>query len=107
VRLAASDEVSKNEMMKTGAIASSVVGYLEHRTLLGRCIVDDSTGKLRFCRSKARWTSARLEPLLSMVTVSGAPFLAMALSKKRRAAALSRLALNKKSMVLPALSTAR
>ena len=46
-------------------------------------------------------------PLLSIVTFSGAPFSRMALSKKRLAAALSRLAVNRKSTVLPLLSIAR
>ena len=51
--------------------------------------------------------AALLAPLLSTVTFSGTPLAFMALSKKRRAAALSRLAVNRKSTVLPALSTAR
>ena len=51
--------------------------------------------------------AALLAPLLSIVTFSGTPLAFMALSKNRRAAALSRLAVSRKSTVLPSLSTAR
>src|SRR5450830_1894562 len=51
--------------------------------------------------------AALLAPLLSMVTFAGTPLGCMALAKKRMAAALSRLAVRRKSTVLPSLSTAR
>lgn len=44
---------------------------------------------------------------LSIVTFSAMPLAFMALSKKRRAAALSCLAVSRKSTVFPSLSTAR
>ena len=50
--------------------------------------------------------AALLAPLLSMVTFSGIPLAFMDFSKNRRAAALSRLAVSRKSTVLPSLSTA-
>ena len=50
---------------------------------------------------------ALLAPLLSIVTFSGTSLACIALSKKRMAAALSRLAVSRKSTVLPCLSTAR
>ena len=57
----------------------------------------------------ALWLSsaAVLEPLLSIVIFSGVPFLLTALRKNLRAALQSRLAVNSKSTVAPALSTAR
>ena len=50
---------------------------------------------------------ATFEPLLSIITFSGAPFRSIACSKKLRAATLSRRARSRKSMVSPALSMAR
>jgi hypothetical protein len=52
-------------------------------------------------------SAAVLAPLLSIVTIAGAPWCRMALRKKRNAAAASRLAVSRKSMVLPSVSTAR
>ena len=51
--------------------------------------------------------AALLTPLLSIVIFSGTLLACMALSNKRMAAALSRLAASRKSTVLPSLSTAR
>jgi len=51
--------------------------------------------------------AATFEPLLSMVTLSGAPLRSIACSKNLRAAALSRCTRSKKSTVSPALSTAQ
>lgn len=51
--------------------------------------------------------AALLVPLLSIVTFSGASLLGNAWAKKRMAAALSRLAVSRKSTGLPCLSTAR
>ncbi len=65
----------------------------------------DRDGRLPLGVSRVQ--RSRLEPFLSMVIVSGTPFLAVDFSNKRRAANLSRLALNRKSIVLPALSTPR
>jgi hypothetical protein len=55
------------------------------------------------------WLSiaAVLAPLLSIVIFAGVPFHLIALRKNRSAALRSRLAVNKKSIVAPALSTAR
>jgi hypothetical protein len=50
--------------------------------------------------------AALLAPLLSIVTFSGTSLARMAFLKNRMAAALSRLAVSRKSTVLPALSTA-
>ena len=51
--------------------------------------------------------AAVLAPLLSMVIFSGTPCRSIARSKKRRAAAQSRCARSRKSIVLPSRSTAR
>ncbi len=51
--------------------------------------------------------AATFEPLLSIVTFSGAPFRSIACSKNLRAAPFSRCARSRKSTVSPALSTAR
>jgi hypothetical protein len=59
-------------------------------------------------RSVFNWSrAALLAPLLSIVTVPGTSLYRIALSKKRLAAEASRLAVNRKSMVLPCLSTVR
>ncbi len=68
------------------------------------------TGRTSMGYSRSAFTAcsaANFESRLSMDTVSGEPFLAIYFSKKRLAATLSRLALNRKSIVLPALFTAR
>ena len=62
--------------------------YLTCRTMIG-------VSPLALISSMA----ALLAPLLSMVTFSGTPLVCMALSKKRRAATLSRLAVSRKSTV--------
>jgi hypothetical protein len=51
--------------------------------------------------------AALLAPLLSIATLSGPPFVPLALSRKRFAAAMSRFAVSMKSTVLPRLSVAR
>ena len=51
--------------------------------------------------------AAVLAPLLSMLIFCGVPHWSMDLRKKRKAALRSRLAVNRKSIVWPALSTAR
>jgi hypothetical protein len=52
-------------------------------------------------RPSIAFTPALLAPLLSMLTKPGLPFLPMALLRKRRAALVLRLAVKRKSIVLP------
>lgn len=70
--------------------------YLTWRTTIG-------TSRPALIASMA----ALLAPLLSIATLSGSPFAPIALSKKRFAAAMSRLAVSRKSTVFPYLSTER
>src|ERR1700712_355964 len=69
--------------------------YLTCRILIG-------ISRSLFSCSSAAW----LAPLLSIVTFLGTVLCRMAFSKKRLAAAASRLAVNRKSTVWPCLSTA-
>src|SRR5476649_2541508 len=103
---ASTQPAPRNDLRLSIGLVTRLMARWSCSTMLLRCL----TWRTTIGTSRPALTAsmaALLAPLLSMATLSGAPFSRMALSKKRFAAAMSRLAVRRKSMVFPCLSTAR
>src|SRR5471032_3429991 len=103
---ASTQPAPRNDLRLSIGLVTRLMARWSCSTMLLRCL----TWRTTIGTSRPALTAsmaALLAPLLSMATLSGTPFSRMALSKKRFAAAMSRLAVRRKSMVFPCLSTAR